>query len=287
LNPHPSLSLKRERGRGEGESKIMSTLRVLIIGDIVGKPGRDACLKIIPYLRREKEIQFVIANGENIAGGSSITPDTVKDIFQAGADLMTLGDHTFRKKEAADLVEKDSRIVRPANYPEGAPGRGFTLMKWGNGVQIAVINLMGRVFMDPLDCPFQKGKEILEKLASKTTIIFVDVHAEATSEKVAMGWFFDGKVTCVYGTHTHIQTSDERVLPKGTAYITDLGMTGPYDSVIGREKEPVLYKFLTQLPAKYDVATGDVRLSGAIVDVDIETGKAVHIERVHEYLNRI
>lgn len=265
----------------------MSTLRVLIIGDIVGKPGRDACLEVIPYLKRDKQVEFVIANGENIAGGSSITPDTVKDIFHAGADLMTLGDHTFRKKEAADLVEKDQRIVRPANYPDGAPGRGYTILKLGGGIHIAVINLMGRVFMDPLDCPFQKVKKILEEIKGKAKVIFVDVHAEATSEKVAMGWFLDGKVSCVYGTHTHIQTSDERVLPKGTAYITDLGMTGPYESVIGREVEPVLYKFLTGLPSKYDVATRDVRLSGAIVDIDTDTGKATHIERVHEYLHRL
>lgn len=265
----------------------MSTLRVLIIGDIVGKPGRDACLKIIPKLRQEKDIQFVIANGENIAGGSSLTPDTVKDLFQAGADLVTLGDHTFRKKESIDLVEKEFRIIRPANYPPGAPGRGFTVIKTSTGVEIAAINLLGRVFMDALDCPFQRVKNILAELAGKTKIIFVDIHAEATSEKIAMGWFLDGKVTAVYGTHTHIQTADERILPKGTAYITDLGMTGPYESVIGRDIEPVLYKFLTQLPAKYDVATRDVRLSGAVVDVDTETGRALFIERVHEYLDRV
>lgn len=265
----------------------MSILRTLIIGDIVGKPGREACLKIIPHLRREKDVQFVIANAENIAAGSSITPDTIKDIFNAGADIVTLGDHTFRKKEAADVVEKDLRIVRPANYPTGAPGRGYTIAKWGNNFQIAVINLMGRVFMEPLDCPFQKVKEILENIKGKTNAIFVDVHAEATSEKVAMGWFLDGKVSCIYGTHTHIQTADERVLPKGSAYITDIGMTGPYKSVIGREIEPVIYKFLTALPSKYDVATEDVRLSGALVDVDLTTGKAVQIERVHEYMSQI
>ncbi|MBI4398718.1 MAG: TIGR00282 family metallophosphoesterase [Candidatus Omnitrophica bacterium] len=258
------------------------TLRVLIIGDIVGRPGRDACLQLIPYLKRERDIQFVIANGENIAGGSSITPDTVKDIFRAGADIMTLGDHTFRKKEALELVEKDARIVRPANYPPGAPGRGYTVAKWGSGIPIAIINLMGRVFMDPLDCPFQKVSQILEDLREKVKIIFVDIHAEATSEKVAMGWYLDGKISCLYGTHTHIQTADERVLPKGMAYITDLGMTGPYESVIGREIEPVLYKFRTGLPAKYDVAARDMRLSGAIVEVDTETGRALHIERVHE-----
>ncbi|MBI4971223.1 MAG: TIGR00282 family metallophosphoesterase [Candidatus Omnitrophica bacterium] len=264
----------------------MSTLRVLIVGDIVGKPGREVCLKLIPELRRDKDIQFVIANGENIAGGSSITPDTIKDLFKASSDVITLGDHTFRKKESVEVLQKDARVIRPANYPAGTPGVGFNIIK-SHGVQIGIINLLGRVFMEPMDCPFQTVRNILSEIKDKTPIIFVDMHAEATSEKVAMGWFLDGKVSCVYGTHTHIQTSDERILPKGTAYITDVGMTGPYHSVIGREIEPVLYKFLTGLPSKYDVATEDVRLSGAIVDVDMETGKALHIERVHEYLNRV
>ncbi len=262
----------------------MSIIRILIIGDIVGKPGRTACLKLIPEIRREKDVHYVIANGENIAGGSSITPDTIKDLFKAGSDVITLGDHTFRKKESIELLQKEPRIIRPANYPKGTPGHGYTITKGPGEVPIGIINLLGRVFMDPLDCPFQKVKEILEEMKDKTKIIFVDIHAEATSEKVAMGWFLEGKVSCVYGTHTHIQTADERVLPKGTAYITDLGMTGPYQSVIGREVEPVLYKFLTGLPSKYDVAEGDVRLSGAIVDVDTETGKAVYIERIHEKL---
>ncbi len=264
----------------------MSNLRILVVGDIVGKPGREACMKLIPEIKKNKNVDYVISNAENIAGGSSLTPSTIKDIFIGETDLVTLGDHTFRKKEAVDLVEEDERIIRPANYPDGTPGRGYVITETPGGVPIAVINLMGRVFMEPLDCPFRKVKRILKEIKGHAKVIVVDMHAEATSEKVAMGWFLDGQVSCVFGTHTHVQTADERVLPKGTGYITDAGMTGPHQSVIGREIEPVLYKFINQLPSKFDVATEDVRLCGAIVDVDVNTGKATHIERVQEFLQK-
>jgi len=262
----------------------MGNLRVLVIGDIVGKPGRQACLKIIPELRKSKNIDFVISNAENIAAGSSLTPSTIKDIFNAETDIVTLGDHTYRKKEAAALVEEDQRIVRPANYPEGAPGRGYVVTETPQGVPIAIINLMGRVFMEPLDCPFRKVKRILKEIKGQAKVIVVDIHAEATSEKVAMGWFLNGQASFVFGTHTHVQTADDQILNGGTAYLTDAGMTGPHRSVIGREIEPVLYKFVNQLPTKYDVATEDVRLCGAIVDIDADTGKGTHIERVQEKL---
>ena len=260
-------------------------MKILVVGDTVGKPGRRACSVLIPKVRQRENIDFVVVNCENIAGGSSITRDTVDEIFNAGADVITSGDHIFKKKEASELVEKNHRILRPLNYPSGTPGKGSVVVQAKNGVRVGVINLLGRVFLKPIDCPFKTIEKELENLHRETTVILVDIHAEATSEKVAMGWFLDGKVSAVFGTHTHIQTADETILPRGTAYITELGMCGPYESVIGRKTEQVLKQFMTQIPTPLEVADGDARLSGAIIEVDASSGKAISIKRIHEKLH--
>jgi metallophosphoesterase (TIGR00282 family) len=260
----------------------METLKVLALGDVVGEPGRRAMKEILPRLIREEGIDFVIANGENLAGGSGITESTVVDLFSTGVNVMTSGDHIFRKKEGEALLENSSRILKPANYPAGTPGIGSTVVESRSGVKMGVLNLIGRVFLKTVNCPFEIAEREVKKLRTQTPLIFVDIHAEATSEKVALGWFLDGQVTAVFGTHTHIQTADETILPKGTGYLTDLGMCGPYRSVIGREIDQVLKMFLTQLPMHLDVAREDARISGALFEVNPETGKTVSIRRVHE-----
>jgi len=260
----------------------METLKVLALGDVVGEPGRRAIKEIVPRLVREQEIDFVIANGENLAGGSGITESTVVDLFGSGVNVMTSGDHIFRKKEGEALLENTTRILKPANYPVGTPGIGSTVVAAKNGVKIGVLNLIGRVFLKTVNCPFETAEREVKKLRQETPVIFVDMHAEATSEKVALGRFLDGQVSAVFGTHTHVQTADEAILPKGTGYLTELGMCGPYESVIGREIEQVLKMFLTQMPMRLDVAKGDARISGAIFEVNPETGKTVSIKRVHE-----
>lgn len=257
-------------------------MRVLFIGDIVGKPGREIVRRRLRDLREEKKIDAVIANGENAAGGSGITPSIADDLFEFGVDVMTSGDHIWKKREVSDYLYRSDRLIRPANYPDGAPGKGSTVVEIKPGMKLAVINLIGRVFMDAVDCPFRKVKGEIERVKRETPVIFVDMHAEATSEKVAMGWFLDGIVSGVVGTHTHIQTADEKILPKGTAYITDCGMTGPYDSVIGRKKENIIERFLTQLPTRFEVADGDVQMHGIMVDIDNATGRAVKVKRVTE-----
>ncbi|MCX5716279.1 MAG: TIGR00282 family metallophosphoesterase [Candidatus Omnitrophica bacterium] len=254
-------------------------MRVLVIGDIVGQPGRNAIKNLVPALKKEEHIDFVIANAENAAGGSGVTPQIADELFGYGVDVMTTGDHIWNRKEIAPYLDKNNRLLRPANYPKGAPGSGSCVVSAG-AVNVGVINLAGRVFMDPIECPFKTVREEIEKLKASTKIIFVDIHAEATSEKVALGWFLDGVVTCVFGTHTHIQTADERILHKGTAYITDLGMTGPYESVIGRRVDQILTRFVTQLPTRFEMAEADVKLAGAIVDVDEKNGKATAINRI-------
>ena len=260
----------------------MKTFRVLAAGDVVGNPGRKACTEIIPRLRRDENIDFVIVNGENLAGGSGVTESTTRELFQNGVDVITSGDHIFRKKEAESLLMKDHRILRPANYPAAVPGEGAAIVTAQGGVKVGVLNLIGRVFLKTVDCPFEIARREIEKLRKETSVIFVDIHAEATSEKVALGWFLDGKVSGIFGTHTHIQTADECILPRGTGYITELGMCGPYHSVIGRDIDAVLHMFLTQMPSKLEVATEDTRLSGALFDIDPATGKTVAIRRVHE-----
>ena len=261
-------------------------MKILFIGDVVGSPGRFAIKTLLPALKKEFGLDFVVANAENAAGGSGITLSVADDLFASGVDALTSGDHIWKKKEIFELISRENRILRPANYPPGAPGSGYGIFKARSAeLKIGVINVNGRVFMQPLDCPFRAVSEAREKLIKETNIIIVDIHAEATSVKTAMGWYLDGKVSAVLGTHTHIQTADERILPQGTAYLTDAGMTGPYDSVIGRDIPSVIERFLTSIPAKFDVATENIQLQGAVVDVNESTGKARTITRIQRKLN--
>ena len=260
-------------------------MKLLVIGDVVGRPGRVIVERELVRLREERAIDLVVANCENAAGGAGITPPIADDLFGAGVDVLTSGNHVWRKREAFELLRLDHRVIRPANYPEGAPGSGSTIVETLDGRKVGVLNVMGRVFMEPLDCPFRAAERELARLKLVTPIIIVDMHAEATSEKVAMGWFLDGKVSCVFGTHTHIPTADERILPKGTAFITDVGMTGPYDSVIGRRVDQILERFLSNLPHKSEVAEGNIQLRGLLMDVDPATGTALSVERITRHLD--
>ncbi|MBI2094356.1 MAG: TIGR00282 family metallophosphoesterase [Candidatus Omnitrophica bacterium] len=255
-------------------------MKFLVIGDIVGRPGRVIVERELMKLRQERGIDLVVANCENAAGGAGVTPRIADDLFRCGVDVLTSGNHVWRKKEAYELLKLDPRVIRPANYPDGAPGAGSAIVETLDGAKVGVLNLMGRVFMEPLDCPFRAAERELNRLKMVTSVIIVDMHAEATSEKVAMGWFLDGKVSCVFGTHTHIPTADERILPKGTAVITDVGMTGPYDSVIGRRVDQILERFLSSLPMRSEVAEGNVQLRGLLVEVHPKTGKALSVERI-------
>jgi len=259
-------------------------MKILVIGDIVGRPGRVVVERTVVRLREERRIDLVVANCENAAGGAGITPSVAEELFSAGVDVLTSGNHVWRKREALDLLKRDPRIIRPANYPDGAPGTGSTIVETLSGQKVGILNVMGRVFMEPLDCPFRTAERELARLKLVTPVIIVDMHAEATSEKVAMGWFLDGKVSCVFGTHTHIPTADERILPQGTAFITDVGMTGPYDSVIGRRVDQILERFLSNLPHKSEVAEENVQLRGLLVDVNPSTGRASSVERITETL---
>lgn len=255
-------------------------IRVLLIGDVVGKPGREIVARLLPDFAAERNIDFVLANAENAAQGSGITPNLFRELTRAGVDAVTLGDHSWRRKEALPLIEGEPRALRPHNYPPESLGTGVGVYETKNGFSLRVVTVLGRIFMPPVDCPFRTVDNVLSRMGHEDRLVFVEIHAEATSEKIAMGWKFDGRVSCVFGTHTHIPTADERVLPRGTAYITDLGMTGPYDSVIGRDKNAVLHKFETAMHAPFNVASGDVRLCGAIVTVESDTGKATSIERI-------
>jgi metallophosphoesterase (TIGR00282 family) len=259
-------------------------MNILFIGDIVGSPGREAVKKLLPGLKKEYGLDFVIANAENAAGGSGITLRVADELFAAGVNVLTSGDHIWKKREIFEIINKDERILRPINFPQGAPGRGGGVFTAQNGRKVAVINIQGRVFMEALECPFRTAQEEVEKIARETKIIIVDMHAEATSEKVALGWYLDGKVSAIFGTHTHIQTADEKILPGQTAYITDVGMTGPYDSVIGRRVEDVLERFITAVPVRFEVAETNVQLHGAVVEINEKTGKANSIIRIQEKL---
>lgn len=255
-------------------------MNILFIGDIVGRPGRDAVKTLLPRLKKELGLDFVIANAENAAGGSGLNPKVCLELFENGIDVLTSGDHIWKRREIFDIIDNEPRILRPLNFPSGSPGRGAALFKTNKGVAIGVINVLGRVFLESLDCPFRTSRQEVEKLSQDTNLIILDIHAEATSEKVALGWYLDGLVSAVLGTHTHIQTADERVLPQGTAYITNVGMCGPFDSVIGRRVEDVLERFLTQLPTRFEVASENVQLQGVLLDIDEKTGKAHSIERI-------
>ena len=253
-------------------------IRILFIGDIVGRPGRKAVTELVPRLREQRGIDFVVANGENAAAGSGLTPKVLKQILAGGVDVVTSGDHIYRNKDGFGCFEEE-RLLRPLNYVPAAAGRGWGVYQAGE-TPVAVVNLQGRVFMEPSECPFHAIDVLLESLAKEARILLVDFHAEATSECIGMGWHLDGRASAVAGTHTHVQTADETVLPLGTAYITDLGMTGPHDGVIGRAKAPVLHKFTTGMPARFEVCEGDIRLHGAQIDIDPETGRALAIERI-------
>ena len=261
-------------------------MRLLFIGDIFGRPGRAIVREHVQHLVSEHKVDLVIANAENSAGGFGLTPQIAEELFELGIDVLTTGNHIWDKREIIDYFnDKDSerysqirRVLRPANYPIGTPGVGIYQGTARNGAQYAVINLQGRVFMSNIDDPFRVADDLLKQIAAK--VIFVDVHAEATSEKVALGFYLDGRVTAVVGTHTHVPTADDRILPNGTAYQTDVGMTGPYDSVIGVQKEMIIQRFLTNLPMRFEPATGDVRLCATLVDCDEATGRARTIQRI-------
>jgi len=259
-------------------------MNILFIGDIVGSPGREAVKKGYPILRKEYDIDFFVANAENAAGGSGITKNIVEELFNNGVNAITTGDHIWNNKGSLDIVE-DKAVVRPANYPDSNPGKGSTLLKFNNNLSIGLINLVGRTFMPAAECPFLTAKREIEKLKKKTNIILVDFHAEATSEKIAMGWYLDGQVSAVVGTHTHVQTADEKILPQGTAYITDLGMTGPYKSVLGRDIVPVIHKFTTNMPMRFHVAKDDIQVWGVCITIDEQTGKATKIERIKKAIS--
>jgi len=252
--------------------------RLLFIGDIVGKPGRELVRRGLGALVAHHRVDLVIANGENAAAGFGITPDLAEDLFAAGVHVITGGNHSWDKKEIVPYIVDHERLLRPANYPAGTPGRGRIVVEADNGVSVAVINLMGRVFMTAIDDPFRVALDEVGVARRDARVIFVDFHAEATSEKVAMGWHLDGRASAVVGTHTHVATADARVLPQGTAYITDVGMTGPHDSVIGVERSAVLQRFLTGLPQRFETATENPRLNAVIVTADEATGRASSIE---------
>ena len=254
-------------------------MRILFLGDVVGRPGRWLVQRLLPDLRRELAADFVIANGENAAAGNGLTVDTAGELFEAGVDVLTGGNHIWDKEEGVALIDRDERIVRPVNYPPGAPGRGFGLYTAGPH-RLGVISVLGRIFMHPVDCPFRGVDGAIVKLGGQAPVIFVDVHAEATSEKIALGWYLDGRVSAIVGTHTHVATADERILPRGTAFLTDAGMTGAHDSIIGVRKELALRRMLTSMPVRFQPADGDPRLNGVMIEVDGETGRASRIERV-------
>jgi len=255
-------------------------VKVLFVGDIVGEPGRRAIMKTLPTVVARHSVDLVIGNGENAAGGFGITPDVAGELFDLGLSVISLGNHAWDKKEAIDYIHKETRIIRPANYPDGVPGRGSVVVKTPGGESLGILQVMGRVFMPALDCPFRVAEREVTALRMSTAAIVVDMHAETTSEKVAMGHFLDGRVTAVVGTHTHVQTADEEILLNGTAYLTDIGMTGPRHSVIGMKKDMVIQKFLTQMPRRLEVAKGPAVFSAALIELDGSTGKASSIQRV-------
>ena len=254
-------------------------MHILFVGDIVGKPGREILRRGLPVLLDRHAIDLVVANVENAAGGMGVTRDVAETIRDAGVDVMTSGNHIWDKKEALDYIELEPRLLRPANYPD-APGCGHFVARTAAGCPVGVINIMGRVFMNPLDNPFVVVEQELDRIRADTKVVLVDFHAEATSEKLAMGWHLDGKVTAVVGTHTHVQTADERVLPKGTAYITDVGMTGPHESIIGVQTSAALSRFVNGMPSRFETASGDPRLNAVVIAANETTGTASAIDRI-------
>lgn len=252
-----------------------------MVGDVYAESGRTALAKLLPKLRQEHAIDLTVVNIENAAGGFGVTPQIARACLEGGGvDVLTSGNHIWDKKEIIPYITKENLLLRPANFPAGTPGSGFITVKAGPH-RVGVLNLMGRVFMHPIDCPFRKADEVVQELRRDTPVVVVDMHAEATSEVMAMGWYLDGRVSAVVGTHRHVQTADERVLPGGTAYITDLGMTGPVDSVIGVDKDLIIQRFLTQMPVRFEPAKGPAALRGVVIAVDPETGRATSIQRLN------
>ncbi len=262
----------------------LDAVKILFIGDIVGEPGRRAVTGLLPRLRRQHGMDLTIANAENSAGGSGITPKIAEEIFAAGVDLITTGDHLWDQKEVIGLLQNESRFLRPLNYPQGTPGQGSVVYQANNQPPVAVVNLQGRTFMPDLDNPFVCARAEVGRLKQRTNLIFIDLHAEATSEKAALARMLDGQVSAVIGTHTHVQTADEQILPGGTAFLTDAGFTGPHESVIGREIEPVIKRFLTLQPQRFSVASGRILLQGVLVEINAHTGLAESILRISEPL---
>ena len=259
-------------------------MKILFIGDVVGAPGRKAVAQLVPRLRGQHAIDFIIANGENSAGGAGITPTTAEELFSAGIDAITTGDHLWDQKEVMALIDSEPRFLRPRNYPHGTPGQGAALFERAGLPPIAVLNLQGRIFMPELENPFASAAEEVSRLHRRTNIIFIDMHAEATSEKIALARMLDGKVSAVIGTHTHVQTADEQIFPGGTAFLCDAGFTGAHESVLGREIDPIIRRFTTNMPQRFGVAKDRVLLQGAIVRINNETGRAESIQRVSEPL---
>ena len=259
-------------------------MRILFFGDIVGQPGREAVRRILPRWRTSFKADIVIANGENAAGGVGITPEIAEELFDSGIEVITLGNHTFRKKEAVRLLEDDARVLRPVNYPPGVPGYGYHIYQV-NEARLGVINVLGRIFLDPIDDPFAAVNHIIPLLREQTPCILIDVHAEATSEKAALAWMVDGSVSAVLGTHTHVATADERLLPKGTAFITDVGMVGPWNSVLGVDHDIVVARFQHWMPTKFDLATGPVIVNAVCITIDSASGKATEIVRICEIID--
>lgn len=255
-------------------------MKVLYIGDIMGEPGRRAVARSVPRLVSQRKIDVVIGNGENAAGGFGITPELAEELFGMGLSAITTGNHAWDKKEILDYFPRERRLLRPANYPENVPGQGSVVIETKSGEELAVLQLMGRVYMPTLDCPFQVAKREMTKLRTRVAAVLVDMHAEATSEKMAMGYYLDGEATAVVGTHTHVQTADEQILPRGTAYLTDIGMTGPLHGVIGVKKELAIEKFLTGMPRRFEVASGPTVFCAALIELDARIGKALSIERI-------
>lgn len=256
-------------------------MKILIVGDIVGSPGRTIFARLVTLMKQAQGVDFVSVNGENAAAGRGINPRLVQELLDGGADVITLGDHTWDQKELQNFIDGEPRLVRPANFAPVCPGRGLTTIDTPKG-PVTVINLIGRVFMQPHDCPYRKADELLKEKKGLGRVILVDFHAEVTSEKIAMGRYLDGRVSAVVGTHTHVQTADEAILPRGTAYITDLGMTGPKDSILGRDVDSILRRMTTGMPTKFSIATDDVRMEGVLLDVDEQTGKTRNITRIRK-----
>lgn len=262
---------------------MSKSLKLLFVGDVVGRPGRTVFARYAHSYKAEGRADVIVVNGENAAAGRGINPKLADELFEAGADVITLGDHTWDQKDLPAYMDGERRLIRPANFPPGCPGRGWTVIETIAG-PLLVINLIGRVFMNAHDCPFRTADKLLKQHGDQARLRFVDIHCEATSEKIVTGRYLDGRVSAIAGTHTHVQTADETILPRGTGYITDAGMTGPKDSIIGREVEPIIQRFLTGMPQKFEVATEDVRMEGALFELDPQTGKCLRVTRVSERL---